>query len=71
MCCHCQTISLFQSEGTSRSCWSSQYGSESVNRLANPHAMTSVNIENGFEENEENENAFFIIKWENILVIAT
>ena len=33
----------------------SQKGLESVNRLANPHAITSVNIENDFGGNEEHE----------------
>ena len=30
-------------------------GSESVNRLVDPHAMISVNIENGFRGNEEDK----------------
>ena len=38
----------------------SKVRSQSVNHLANPRAISSANIQNGFGENEEDKNVFFI-----------
>ena len=55
-------LKLFQSEGTSRSCSQStirsrvtKAWSRSINRLANPCAIVSANIQNGFGGNKEDE----------------